>query len=629
MKKLISAAICALLSTYSYAATMYVSPSGSNTSPYDTWAKAANLPSTAKTYGDGVAGPHTMYIAPNAYSDYLNITNANWASGTIQGTAAHGSTALAAPGQVSLASSSYHLLRANASGLTVKGVRLKDSLSATYDLVYVDGANFTGEDLWLSDGGRHCINVQGGTAAQFTRCNIEGVDPSGTEGVIMQVGGYGTFDYCRMGNSPANFASGTGASNYAVFRNASNSVTTTLNNCLLHGAWARTVNQTGTGTTTLNNSIIVGGDGTLTLTPLERSAGTLTTNNCMTICNWRKPGVEATGTVTRNNPTDDNQPYFVLRQRQAFIPIRVDDSANYAYAKALGDKLAARGLTGTWYVDTDALTGAALAQAQQFVSDGKMEVGHHSKTHIDLAGQSDATLTTEIVTAKATLESAIGTTVYTFATPYGSTDANVEAKAVTAGFWATTSIVTAADAEWRLSSIDLHQMSYVGSGSLLGASDEETRGRIRAICETLAQTGGVLSFLGHTTGEITMQQWDVILDTIAEYPEIFVGSVYEVVNEIKNGGSWSTADSRTYTRTWTDVSDYRIKVGSPCINAGVDKCSVLSSDFADTNGTKICIGGEIAVGTPDIGMLEFVWEDFYKPRHGNIYRRWAGPIFPQ
>lgn len=53
-----------------FGATYYVSPSGSNTAPYDTWAKAALLPSTVITAGDAVEGPHTVNIGINLGSVY-------------------------------------------------------------------------------------------------------------------------------------------------------------------------------------------------------------------------------------------------------------------------------------------------------------------------------------------------------------------------------------------------------------------------------------------------------------------------------------------------------------------------------------------------------------------------------
>ena len=64
--------------------TCYVSLTGSNTSPYDTPAKAANLPSTCITYtqgqtpsGTGLGQGHNIYILEGTYSDNLLWANNN------------------------------------------------------------------------------------------------------------------------------------------------------------------------------------------------------------------------------------------------------------------------------------------------------------------------------------------------------------------------------------------------------------------------------------------------------------------------------------------------------------------------------------------------------------------------
>jgi len=65
-----------------------------------------------------------------------------------------------------------------------------------------------------------------------------------------------------------------------------------------------------------------------------------------------------------------------------------------------------------------------------------------------------------------------------------------------------------------------------------------------------------------------MDEWQVVLDTIAEFPEITVTSMYEATNTIKNSGTWTTSDNRVYTRTWPDVANFRLQSTSPCIDAG-------------------------------------------------------------
>ena len=70
MKKLLILLIALLLSGEGWGATAYVLPTGSNTSPYDAPAKAANAINTAVTYLNGQAGPHNLYVGPGNYTDY-------------------------------------------------------------------------------------------------------------------------------------------------------------------------------------------------------------------------------------------------------------------------------------------------------------------------------------------------------------------------------------------------------------------------------------------------------------------------------------------------------------------------------------------------------------------------------
>ena len=72
--------------------TYYVSPAGSNTSPYDTWAKAATAPATVISLNPS-GGPHTVYINGIFYNANLSITNANWSGSTIQMVSAAGVSA--------------------------------------------------------------------------------------------------------------------------------------------------------------------------------------------------------------------------------------------------------------------------------------------------------------------------------------------------------------------------------------------------------------------------------------------------------------------------------------------------------------------------------------------------------
>ena len=86
---LFSILILLALAAPAWPTTYYVSPSGSNTSPYDTWAKAATAPATVISLNPS-GGPHTVYVNGVFYAVSLTSIGANWAGSTMQGVSAAG-----------------------------------------------------------------------------------------------------------------------------------------------------------------------------------------------------------------------------------------------------------------------------------------------------------------------------------------------------------------------------------------------------------------------------------------------------------------------------------------------------------------------------------------------------------
>lgn len=193
------------------------------------------------------------------------------------------------------------------------------------------------------------------------------------------------------------------------------------------------------------------------------------------------------------------------------------------------------------------------------------------------------------------------------ATPQGATSSSVQTAAINSGVYALRSGSTATDANWRLNNINLYRLVYVGSGQVIGASDDETRGRVAAIAEMAAQTGAIVAIVGHGTGEITTAQWGVIIDTLKGYSDLQITSLADAVATIRQS-PWSTSDNITYTRTWTDSSDYRLLSSSPCRNAGTNTVWSTIPNVTDFAGRKItdAAGAIIAPGlTVDIGAYEY------------------------
>lgn len=230
---------------------------------------------------------------------------------------------------------------------------------------------------------------------------------------------------------------------------------------------------------------------------------------------------------------------------------------------------------------------------------------------------------TEIADAKASIETALGTTLTTMAGPMGFTSTDLQTAAQNSGVYALRNGSSATGMNWRLNNIDLYKLLYIGSGQVIGASDDETRGRVRAVAEMAAQTGAIVAIVGHNTGEISLAQWSIILDTLAEYSGITVTSMASAVNAIRTSGLW--AGSGPYTRAWTDTSDYSLQSSSPCRNAGLNTVWSGTANVTDYAGKRITdsAGNVVAPGgIVDIGAYEF------KPiAKGRPMRLRSGPHF--
>jgi hypothetical protein len=160
--------------------------------------------------------------------------------------------------------------------------------------------------------------------------------------------------------------------------------------------------------------------------------------------------------------------------------------------------------------------------------------------------------------------------------------------------------------------IDLTGSTYdagaVVTDAFAHASDTDVRTRTRALCEYSAQYGAVFHLLAHYKRDCTPMQMGVILDAIAEYSEIQVLPYSQIISTIK-ASPW-TYDSGTGISTrsaWTDLSDYRLRAGSPAINAGTDLCGTLTNPVVDYAGRAVCTDSAYVGkgGAPEIGGYEF------------------------
>lgn len=664
----------------SYALTYYVSPTGSNTAPYDTWAKAANLPQTI--FGLNPTGPHTVYIGAGSYDGYIYANLSNWANGTAFGVSAAGVAANAvgaanlnypaSPGEVVISNAAHYPLYTAVAGFNVSHMDFTgtDSSHHTFEN---DGNGTIGRYLRFRNSGSRLMNLVG-TGLDLMYFTAEGSD--GGVGIYASAASSGTLSYGIFRNSTTKYLGST----YGLDFNSSGNFT--LNNVLVMGSPSSTIRQEGSGATTFENSMIFGGNSGYVV---SRSAGTITLDHSYLVPNKWNTGPMFSGTVTSTNNITNAYPSFVRRARSAFVVPAVDDG-DVSYASQVAAELKARGLKGTYYIFERTLEiPDSLTAIRAIIADGTMEIGVHSWTHSDLSltgtvfsitktgatinidrannqivvtpggtvsgfktktlaaiqtelqgfgatvgglqtnQQSyafgeimadsggaqaspysaqyliDTTCNTglfksEIKDAKAAIESTLGITTYSFATPYGHSNANLNTAIINCGFTSNRNAYgDASNPGSLLGQIDLGNLAY--DSAFIGVSDDDTvKTYARAVGESDATFGSFHAILAHTAAELTIARWALMLDELIKYPEITVTDMHDAVNTIKTGGAWTTLDSRNYSRTWTDQSNYHLLASSPVIDVGTNVS--LTTDYAGVSVPKGL--------APDMGIYEFV-----------------------
>jgi hypothetical protein len=671
MKKLPIIFIVLLFALPGLAATYYVSPTGSNTSPYDTWAKAANLPSTALTAGNsdtGGDGPHIMYVAPGTYSGQMNIADNDWAAATIIGTAAHGSIAPADKGQVIISHTAEALIVASAvTGLTVNSLSMTGTTSGR--AVEVAGANTTLNGIYIYDVTATGLLINGASGVAVNRSHISGATAYGIQ--LNGAGANATINYTLIGASANNKAPTAG-----IYVGAG---TAAINNCDVVGTTINSIYSAGT--TTVRNTRI-GSPSKVNVHAVKKDGGVLNLYNNLISAGWgtSTAGYAISGTpdVSEGNIIGSNTSITSYPRRGYIVPT-VDDWANYAQWQLLQAQLDARGLKGTFAVE--GMYFAANSAALNAIISAGHSIGIHGWTgaRVDTTGnvfsitKAGATINVDRAADTITIDpggtvtgfkaktigairtelTALGCTlgataisVYAHgesmadsggaqASPYTPqvlidttaatgffkdelADSKAAAEAVLTGYtikefhgpgggWSANAAIAARAAGYLnfrqsiisdtyLTSIDVYnKLSYISTTPYLAddASDANTRARTRALCEAICEHGYIYYLVSHNTDEATSEQLGIILDTIAEYPCVKIANGDTAIAEIR-AAPWATADSITYTRTWSAITeDRRPKSGSPAINAGVDVGLTTDAD------------GKPIVGLPDIGAYEY------------------------
>jgi len=686
------------------AATYYVSPSGSNTSPYDIWAKAALLPSTVINYikSDGGIGPHTINIAAGSYSDNININHANHHNLTIIG-AGPNNTII-----TSLASDST-LRGSTADYVAIHGISFIISKADKWAFYKSSGANnWNFENCnFFSDGSHNSTLVYlDDDLISFTNCQFLSTD----------IGGYPLY---ARGNAGGIFQ------NCIVIPNNKNKMINSLalvssgswiiDRCIFAGMRYNGI-YVETGTANITNSVIQGGGGLAYAFPIRSVNASVTTVNNFLIGGLDRATqwfVAADNIESTNNIMTNANSKFQTPARRGYILVNTDDREAYVsgYIFALADKLAEYGFKGTYNVLASLFNPLYydIDEIRDLISDETLELASHGYSHTAVITDHALTVTYIGSDTNPTVEFTEDR-ILQFRTTEGNDDADIDT--TNPSYDTLNEIITAAPAGWTITKsvtvgyvgdrakatslvvqgitavpcdIDFDKSSYdtgfykdeiidpkahltetinaegnitdpqtgntyecrtytvpgtyvddaskqavinagyiFGRGGMLGTqqptyvsygtyvkmystgvltssylgggggTELETRLRARALAWHAVETGAVLPVLSHDYNEITIEQWDWILDEWSKFGDSLVVTSNQIfADTVRNSGLWTDNGDGTYSRTYDNYTDYSLQYDSPLIDMGID-----------TDLTTDILGNPI-YGTPDIGAYEY------------------------
>ncbi|MFA5744937.1 MAG: peptidoglycan-binding protein [Candidatus Paceibacterota bacterium] len=402
------------------AATYYVSPTGSNTSPYDTWEKAANLPSTAITAGNtdvGGDGPHVMYIAPGTYADNISIADSDWVNSTIVGTNAYGSTADAVQGQVTLSIATAHPFYTNQTGITVKNLSFTGT-NSTHDNMYIVGENFTGVNLYVYNSGRNNVYTSNAIDFSLIRSLFAG---AAQHNLSLSGVSNGSITDSVIRNS-TQILGGT----YGIL--FSSTGTLDIYNCVVMGTSQYGIFNSSTGTVNLKNSYISGGIGSGSYTPIKNTGTINATNNLLMGTYYDYEIFTGTLPTIDEGNIKTSSPRFKTQLMPGTLVLTIDDHNAIDYVESLESLFASYGVKGTWFVDSLTLETSHpeyIDRINSIISRGIFSVGGHSYSHSNLSLTGDIYTITK---ADATID--INRTADTITVTPGGTITGFKAKSL-------------------------------------------------------------------------------------------------------------------------------------------------------------------------------------------------------
>jgi hypothetical protein len=363
-------------------ATYYIRTTGNdspNTGAIDSpWLTVQKALTYLKTHSDTT---NIIDIGTGTFSTSgvnATIDHANHANLTIRG---------AGRLLTNLTSTANHTIYVTATTATGMVIQDLTAYSTSFDALKIQGAAGTG--LTVND-----VDLQTGTTStgnplhpyDIGLLNLNRVRLYWANGYAMRSQG----STVGIWNNVISVGAGTlGASKDGRWTFDTNSPSVTINGgAILDCSGVALTTTSATAAVTANNIILQGATTSSTAYIAQKSAGTLALNNCLVVGNQANANGRLTSGTTDTNCVTTQQPGFVRPMRGGIIVPWVDDGANYADAVSVGALLKARGMRGSYALNTSTIGTSGcptIGNLQTMITDGTLEVACHGSTHCDMS----------------------------------------------------------------------------------------------------------------------------------------------------------------------------------------------------------------------------------------------------
>lgn len=251
--------------------------------------------------------------------------------------------------------------------------------------------------------------------------------------------------------------------------------------------------------------------------------------------------------------------------------------------KTLGDLKTAVAGHGWTITDDSGLMSNAIKLSSLADTGGAVTLPH------DCTVDTTAFWTDEILDTQAWLLATIGVNAKTMSYPSGQVNDTLKA-------WIrdnTTLIggrgMIAALPSYTLNSLDIWNVQTTIPG--LTTDEPTARQWARHMAIFSRTVGTIFGYYANFVTEVDLNEWTWFAEEM-KLMGMTILTFSEAITAIR--ADHSTADGITYTKTYSDVSDFRLQAGSPAINAG----AVISGQTTDYIGKPVA-------NPPDIGSHEY------------------------